>query len=240
MRKPIIGIDIDNTIIQNGYPDITKAYLVQGAKEGIEKIRKIVDPEIIIWTCRHTEQETQDAKDFLKKHEIEYDYFNENSPVMIEAYGDCRKLFCDVLIDDCTLQTVHSDGTVDWATAIRSLKVRLAKKGFAINLDPFTEEHTKELKDSLIEVTLGDFTKVLNKLEYLFPREVIICGALSEEVMQFYKHYWAKINYANSHAEIISWEEMTNFYDAWITRLNLLYNGVFVTDYNIETYTTLH
>ena len=54
---------------------------------------------IIITTCREGKS-AELAKEWLKEHNIRWDYFNENDPARIEIYKDCRKIYCDMLIDD--------------------------------------------------------------------------------------------------------------------------------------------
>ena len=67
----------------------------------IVHIRYVQDMDviIIITTCREG-YVAELAKEWLEKHNIHWDYFNENDPVRIELYKDCRKIYCDMLIDD--------------------------------------------------------------------------------------------------------------------------------------------
>ena len=58
-----------------------------------------MDVIIIISTCREGKS-AELAKEWLKEHNIRWDYFNENDPARIKIYKDCRKIYCDMLIDD--------------------------------------------------------------------------------------------------------------------------------------------
>ena len=135
MRKPIIAIDFDDTICHRGFPTTEEALEVPGAVLSIKKLQNLFDCETIIWTCRYTENDTTNAKDFLKRVGIKYDYFNENAQSMINNYGDCRKIFADVLIDDCALLPTIDDrpeGSLDWERIFTMAVNRLLSKGFLI------------------------------------------------------------------------------------------------------------
>lgn len=93
--KFVLAIDFDHTLCYSSYP-------LCGLETPIaEFIRSVQDMDIIIiiTTCR--EGSAADlAKYWLFKHNIRWDYFNENDPARIELYNDCRKIYCDMLIDD--------------------------------------------------------------------------------------------------------------------------------------------
>ena len=104
MDEFIIGVDFDGTIVKNDYPGIGKL------KSGVFFILPLLwmmKFTIILWTCREGEL-LREATDFCHIHGINLDYVNRNSPKRIETYGgDCRKLSCDLLVDDTA-------GVVNW------------------------------------------------------------------------------------------------------------------------------
>ena len=97
MRRKIIAIDFDGTVVTNKFPDIgepisetTKALLVEIARGS----------RLILWTCRSGKL-LQDALDRCKENEIVFEAVNENLPDIIEAFGgDTRKVFADEYWDD--------------------------------------------------------------------------------------------------------------------------------------------
>ena len=97
MKKLVIAVDFDGTIVTNKYPDI--GYLKRNAKKVINELYD-AGHEIIINSCRQGKEE-QDMIDFLKQMGIKYSAVNENLGYRIEEYGnDCRKIGADVYIDD--------------------------------------------------------------------------------------------------------------------------------------------
>lgn len=93
--KFVLAVDFDHTLCYSSYPFC-------GKETPIAKfIRSIQDMDIIIiiTTCREGEAVDM-AKKWLNEHNIRWDYFNENDPARIELYNDCRKIYCDMLIDD--------------------------------------------------------------------------------------------------------------------------------------------
>ena len=97
MKKLVIAIDFDGTIVTNKYPDI--GYLKRNAKKVINELFD-AGHEIIINSCRQGKEE-QDMIDFLKQMGIKYSAVNENLCYRIEEYNnDCRKIGADVYIDD--------------------------------------------------------------------------------------------------------------------------------------------
>lgn len=95
----VVAVDFDGTLFEktDNYPkcgnpiervhDLIRAYKTQGAV-------------IILWTCR----EGADLAEALKAclhYNLPIDYVNENTPFMIEKFGnDCRKIGADIYIDD--------------------------------------------------------------------------------------------------------------------------------------------
>ena len=100
----IYAIDFDGTIVEDKYPEIGELYYL--AEKFIRKLKANGDT-FIIHTCRHGES-LKEALNFLQQHGLEPDYINENVPELIAKYGDCRKIYADVYIDD------HNSGGVRW------------------------------------------------------------------------------------------------------------------------------
>ena len=97
MKKLVIAIDFDGTIVTNKYPDI--GYLKRNAKEVINELFD-AGHDIIINSCRQGREE-REMVEFLIDNEIKFNAVNENLCYRIEEYGnDCRKIGADVYIDD--------------------------------------------------------------------------------------------------------------------------------------------
>jgi guanylate kinase len=97
MKKLVIAIDFDGTIVTNKYPDI--GYLKRDAKEVINKLYD-EGHDIIINSCRQGKEE-REMVEFLIDNEIKFNAVNENLCYRIEEYGnDCRKIGADIYIDD--------------------------------------------------------------------------------------------------------------------------------------------
>ena len=93
----IIAVDFDGTLCTDCFPDIGQPNtalieLLQGLKQQ--------GRQIILWTCRCGKQ-LEEAVEWCRKRELEFDAVNENLPEIIEKYGsDGRKMYADVYIDD--------------------------------------------------------------------------------------------------------------------------------------------
>ena len=97
MKKLVIAIDFDGTIVTNKYPDI--GYLKRNAKDVINKLYN-QGHDIIINSCRQGKEE-REMVEFLLDNEIMFDKINENLCYRIEEYdNDCRKIGADIYIDD--------------------------------------------------------------------------------------------------------------------------------------------
>ena len=97
VRKKVIAIDFDGTIVQNAFPKIgePKTDVIGFMKRHRKKY------VWILWTCR-TGERLQDAIDYMKsEHGITFDYVNTNSDAYIALYGDdTRKVYADYYVDD--------------------------------------------------------------------------------------------------------------------------------------------
>jgi hypothetical protein len=97
-RRPILAVDFDGTITRaNHYPDIGE--LMPGCREALTELHDL-GAIIVIWTCR--EGPTLDAAiQFLRGNAIPFDYVNEQTEEMLDAWGNNpRKVFANYYIDD--------------------------------------------------------------------------------------------------------------------------------------------
>ena len=96
-ERKIYAIDFDDTICYTDYPKIIKP--IPNAIEVLKILSEDKYSTLILYTCRHDE-DLQDAINYLSVHGIHFDYVNENVKELIDEYGDCRKIYADVYIDD--------------------------------------------------------------------------------------------------------------------------------------------
>lgn len=92
----IIAVDFDGTLAFTDYPKIIKPIT-----RTIEfcKCCKSVGDTLILWTCRYGEA-LKDAVEWCKEQGLEFDYINENPPDRIALWGDTRKVYADIYLDD--------------------------------------------------------------------------------------------------------------------------------------------
>ena len=93
----IIAVDFDGTLCTDCFPKIGQpnTALIELLK-GLRRQGR----QIILWTCRCGNQ-LEEAVDWCRKWELDFDAVNENLPEIIERYGsDGRKIYADVYIDD--------------------------------------------------------------------------------------------------------------------------------------------
>lgn len=93
----IYAFDFDNTLAITEWPRI-----ISPIHETIDFAKKVKDDGhiIILWTCR--EGKTLDeALEFCKKYNLEFDCINDNYlPRQIEYGDNPRKIYADYYIDD--------------------------------------------------------------------------------------------------------------------------------------------
>lgn len=99
MDRKIIAVDFDGTLAVTNYPTIIKP--INSVIEYIKR-RKANGDIIILNTCRH-DKPLEEAVEWCKEQGIEFDYINENVPELIEKYGDCRKIFADIYLENNAL-----------------------------------------------------------------------------------------------------------------------------------------
>lgn len=107
MKKKILAIDFDGTIVEDRYPEIGP--LRPGAREVINRLWASGRFKIIIWTCR-TGEHAITARRFLLLNVVCFDKFNESCQQNIAEYGgvDTRKIYADMYIDDKGLHELPS------------------------------------------------------------------------------------------------------------------------------------
>lgn len=94
--KIIVAVDFDGTLVKNKYP-----YISNPNTELIDFILSHRERVIwILWTCRHDEQLEYATKYLKDTFGLEFDYVNENCKEKIMQYGETRKVYADVYIDD--------------------------------------------------------------------------------------------------------------------------------------------
>lgn len=99
-RAPVLAVDFDGTLVENEWPEIGD--FKEGAEDAIKEL-KDAGWTLVLWTCRSGE-DLEKVKDYLEEKELEFDYYNNNTGVLIEFFGgDCRKVSADYYIDDKTL-----------------------------------------------------------------------------------------------------------------------------------------
>ena len=94
--KFVLSVDFDHTLCYSTYPLGGKPTPV------VKFLHSIADLDfvLIINTCRHTAVAEMIAKRWCRHYGIKWDYWNENDPARIARWGDCRKIACNMSIDD--------------------------------------------------------------------------------------------------------------------------------------------
>lgn len=94
--KFVLSVDFDHTLCYSTYPLGGKPTPV------VKFLHSIADLDfvLIINTCRHTAVAEMIAKRWCRHYGIEWNYWNENDPARISRWGDCRKIACNMSIDD--------------------------------------------------------------------------------------------------------------------------------------------
>ena len=113
--KLIVAYDFDATV--NGTYEIDCM-----CDQMIELIRacKEMGCTLIVFTAR-PDAEHETVKDYLRKHDIPFDYFNENDPEL--GFAESRKIFYNIFFDDrCGLASAYQ-------IMVKVLKKRMKQKG---------------------------------------------------------------------------------------------------------------
>ena len=96
-RSEIIGIDFDGTLFENSWPDNYREPRIQ-IIEWAKKC-KSQGAYLILVTCREGKL-AEDAVKACAQYGLVFDAVNQNHPEHIKKYGDCRKIYCDIYLDD--------------------------------------------------------------------------------------------------------------------------------------------
>lgn len=93
--KFVLSVDFDDCVCYSNYP------LCGNSTPVVPFIRSIQRLDIILMlnTCREGEP-LKMAVAWCNEQGIEFDLINENDPERIKVFGECRKLGCDLSIDD--------------------------------------------------------------------------------------------------------------------------------------------
>lgn len=92
----IIAVDFDGTLCDDRFPEIGEPnlklieYLIKQSNLG---------NTLILWTCR-TGIYLEEAINFCCKQGLKFDYINENTIEVRNRFGDARKVYADVYLDD--------------------------------------------------------------------------------------------------------------------------------------------
>lgn len=97
----IIAVDFDGALSRAEYPDC--------GNPNQKVFRKLIDRKndgarIILNTCRHGSY-LNDAVQFCEDNGLTFDAVNENLPDIIAKYGDSRKIYADLYVDDNAINT---------------------------------------------------------------------------------------------------------------------------------------
>lgn len=92
----IVAVDFDGTLAVTEYPTIISpiAKTIEFCKD-----RKAQGDTLILNTCRNGKV-LSEAVDWCNAQGIVFDYVNENPPDRIAIWGDCRKIYADIYLDD--------------------------------------------------------------------------------------------------------------------------------------------
>lgn len=92
----IIAVDFDGTLAVTDYPKIIEPRwdVIRFCKR-----RASAGDTVILWTCRSGTQ-LEDAIQWCAEQGLYFDYINENPPDRVDIYGDCRKVYADIYLDD--------------------------------------------------------------------------------------------------------------------------------------------
>lgn len=92
----IIAVDFDGTLAITDYPKIIAPRwdVIRFCKR-----RSLAGDTIILWTCREG-TELYEAVKWCSEHGLFFDYVNENPPDRAAIYGESRKVYADIYIDD--------------------------------------------------------------------------------------------------------------------------------------------
>jgi len=113
-KPKTVAVDLDGTILRyNGWKGHKHfGEPIDGAKEALEEFRKM-GFKIIIWTTRPDKRSIQEV---LRKHNIPYDYINENP---YQPPDVSNKIYADFYIDDRAIEFTT------WKATLKRVKDRI-------------------------------------------------------------------------------------------------------------------
>lgn len=99
------AVDFDGTLVEDKFPEIGEPNLK--LIEYLIKQRNLGNT-LILWTCR-TGSYLEAAVDFCYSHGLKFDYINENTIETKNRFGDARKVYADVYLDDRMGRVLHGN-----------------------------------------------------------------------------------------------------------------------------------
>ena len=96
-KLEIVGIDFDGTLFENSWPDNYSEPRMKIIEWALKK--KQQGAYLILVTCREGKS-LDEAVAACAEYGLYFDALNENHPDHIKRFGDCRKIYCDVYLDD--------------------------------------------------------------------------------------------------------------------------------------------
>lgn len=108
MQQKILAVDFDNTLFHlAGYPFRSTVRFGNRLVHRFVRRKKKQGWHIVLNTCRHGEA-LEYARRLTAEYRLPVDAVNENHPVLVAQYGDCRKIACTISLDDTQL------GLIGW------------------------------------------------------------------------------------------------------------------------------
>ena len=121
MKKLIIAVDFDGTIVENHWPYIGP---IQNYSVIALRFLHRAGHKLILWTCREGER-LENAVNYCKELGIEFDGVNANVDSEYSELGDSRKVHADIYIDD---KCYSAHGKIDWFDILyRVIDIQLKK-----------------------------------------------------------------------------------------------------------------
>ena len=92
----IISVDFDGTLAYTDFPNILcpRTTVIEFCKAAREMCHIL-----ILNTCR-TGKFLEEAVQWCREQGLEFDYINTNCAEQLDQWGDCRKIYADIYIDD--------------------------------------------------------------------------------------------------------------------------------------------
>ena len=94
-----LTVDCDGTLFTTAYPAIGKQLFIHKIVLAYAKHLQKRGWYVTLQTCRENKT-LLEAIIWCNKHDFYPDGYNQNNPIGIEKYGDCRKVSGTLMIDD--------------------------------------------------------------------------------------------------------------------------------------------